>query len=95
MLEKPCLKAVTTVHVDGLTHTNAELSACIYQHLNHCGLRRHIATLVWVTIDSGNGLLPDGTNPLPESILTNHRRDHVPCTRGQFYGKCVRYIPLI
>ena len=26
-----------------------------------------------VNIDSGNGLLPDGTKPLPEPMLTNHK----------------------
>ena len=29
-----------------------------------------MATEIWVNIGSGNGLLPDGTNPLPESMLT-------------------------
>ena len=28
----------------------------------------------WVNIGSGNGLLPDGTKPLPEPILTYHQR---------------------
>ena len=27
---------------------------------------------IWVNIGSGNGLLPDGTKPLPEPILTYH-----------------------
>ena len=26
----------------------------------------------WVNIGSGNGLLPDGTKPLPEPVLTYH-----------------------
>ena len=30
-----------------------------------------MATEIWVNIGSGNGLFPDGTKPLPESILTN------------------------
>ena len=30
-------------------------------------------TLIWVNIGSGNGLLPDGTKPLPEPILTDHQ----------------------
>ena len=29
-----------------------------------------MATEIWVNIGSGNGLLPDGTKPLPEPILT-------------------------
>ena len=29
-----------------------------------------MATEIWVNIGSGNGLVPDGTKPLPESMLT-------------------------
>ena len=28
---------------------------------------------IWVNISSGNGLLPDGTKPLPEGMLTSHQ----------------------
>ena len=28
---------------------------------------------IWVNIGSGNGLLPDGTKPLPEPMLTYHQ----------------------
>ena len=31
-----------------------------------------MVTKNWVNIGSGNGLLPDGTKPLPEPVLTNH-----------------------
>ena len=31
-----------------------------------------MATSIWVNICSGNGLLPNGTKPFPESILTYH-----------------------
>ena len=31
---------------------------------------RHMATEIWVNFSSGNGLLPDGTKPLPEPMLT-------------------------
>ena len=34
---------------------------------------RHLATYSWVNIGSGNGLLPDGTKPLPEPMLTYHQ----------------------
>ena len=30
-------------------------------------------TEIWVNIGSGNGLLPDGTKPLPEPMLTDHQ----------------------
>ena len=39
--------------------------------LIHCGLMtwRHMATLIWVNIGSGNDLLSNDTKPLPESML--------------------------
>ena len=33
---------------------------------------RHMATQIWVNIGSGNGLMPDGTKPLPKLMLTSH-----------------------
>ena len=30
--------------------------------------------LIWINISSGNGLLPDGTKPLPEPMLTYDQR---------------------
>ena len=33
----------------------------------------HKATRNWVNIGSGNGLLPNGTKPLPEPMLTYHQ----------------------
>ena len=44
----------------------------------------HIATQIWVNIDSGNGLLPDGTKPLPEPILTSHEWGSMAFTWEQF-----------
>ena len=32
----------------------------------------HMATDIWVNFGSGNGLLPDSTEPLPEPMLTDH-----------------------
>ena len=32
-----------------------------------------MATEIWVNIGSGHGLLPDGTKPLPEPMLTDHQ----------------------
>ena len=31
----------------------------------------HMATYIWVNNGSGNGLLPVGTKPLPEPMLTS------------------------
>ena len=33
----------------------------------------YMATEIWVNIGSGNGLVPDGTKPLPEPMLTYHQ----------------------
>ena len=32
-----------------------------------------MVTEIWINIGSGNGLLPDGTKPLPEPMLTDHQ----------------------
>ena len=32
-----------------------------------------MVTEIWVNIGSGNGLLHDGTKPLPEPMLTDHQ----------------------
>ena len=44
---------------------------------------------------SGNGLLPDGTKPLPEPMLTNHQWSLVAFNWGHFHGKCLRNLSLI
>ena len=36
-----------------------------------------MATELWVNIDSGNGLLPDGTKSLPEPMLTDHQSSDI------------------
>ena len=36
-----------------------------------------MSTKVWVNIGSGNGLMPDGTKPLPEPMLTYHSDIHL------------------
>ena len=59
-----------------------DLTSCFSRARVHCdnkpsrtGLNpaqwRHMATEIWVNIGSGNGLLPDGTKPLPEPMLIN------------------------
>ena len=48
-----------------------------------------------VNTDSSNGLLPDGTKPLPEPISTNHQWGLVPFSWGQSYKKRSNYMSLI
>ena len=52
---------------------------------------RHMVTWIWINIGSGNGLLPDGTKPLPEPMLTYHQRGSVAFSSEQFHRKCSRY----
>ena len=47
-------------------------------------LRRQKATYIWVNIGSGNGLMPDGTKPLPEPMLTYHQLGRVAFTWWQY-----------
>ena len=50
--------------------------------LTHYGLE--MATQVWVNIGSNNGLLPDGTKPLPEPMLMYDQLGHVAFTWWQY-----------
>ena len=49
---------------------------------------------IWVNIGSGNGLLPDGTKPLPEPMLTFHNLSPVTFILGQFHKRCLNHQPL-
>ena len=40
--------------------------------LTHYGIASHMPTKIWVNIGSGNGLLPDGINPLPQPMMIYH-----------------------
>ena len=60
--------------------------------LTHCGLVTPYGDRVWVNIGPGNGLLPDGTKPLPEPILIYHQRCSVALTWEQFHLKLMRNI---
>ena len=54
-----------------------------------------MATYIWVNIGSGAGLLPDGTKPLHEPMLTNHQWGLRAFLWGWFHGKCWTYVSLI
>ena len=47
-----------------------------------------MATSNWASIGSSNGLLPDGTKPLPEPIMTCHQRCSVVFTLEPLNKKC-------
>ena len=44
---------------------------------------------IWANTDSGKGLLPDGTKPLPEPMLAYHPWHLVPFSLGQFPRKSI------
>ena len=50
-----------------------------------------MATEIWVNIGSGNGLLPDGTKPLPEPMLTDHQWGPETFILGQFHKRCLNH----
>ena len=50
-----------------------------------------MATEIWVNIGSGNGLLPDGTKPLPEPMLTDPWWSPVTFILGQFHKRCLNH----
>ena len=50
-----------------------------------------MATEIWVNIGSGNGLLLDGTKPLPEPMLTDHQWSPVTFILGQFHKRCLSH----
>ena len=45
----------------------------------------------WVNIGSGNGLLPDGTKPMPEPMLLSHWWDPVAFSLEHFHTECRSY----
>ena len=50
-----------------------------------------MATEIWVNIGSGNGLLPDGTKPLPEPMLTDHQWSPGTFILGWFHKRCLNH----
>ena len=58
--------------------------------LTQCGLVTW-ATEIWINIASGNGLLPNGTKPLPDPKLTDHQLSPVTFILGQFYKRCLNH----
>ena len=51
----------------------------------------HMATHIWVNIGSGNGLLPAGTKPLPEPMLSYHRSGPVIFIWAPFHKRYLRH----
>ena len=51
----------------------------------------HIGMQILVNIGLGNGLVPDGTKPLPQPRLTYHQWGLLAFSWGQFHRNCCRY----
>ena len=47
-----------------------------------------MVTYILVIIGLGNGLLPDGTKPLPEPMLTSPQKDSAAFAWVQFHSEC-------
>ena len=50
-----------------------------------------MAKKILVNIGSGNGLLPDGTTPLPEPMLTDHQWSPMTLILGQIHKRCLNH----
>ena len=72
-----CLKITLLQLVPPLPRVNGLMSA-------HCGLVTPYGDIILVNNGSGNGLLPDGTKPLPEPMFTYHEYGPVAFIWGQF-----------
>ena len=75
--------------------TDSPFDPAMWLQISHSAFSHYMETLICVNIDSGNTLLPDGTKPLPEPMLTNHKWGPVEFTGGQFHRKYSRYLSLI
>ena len=61
----------------------------------HSILFFEMATEIWVNVGSGNGLVPDGTKPLPERMLTYHKYRLMTFKwGGQFHKRYLSHWPL-
>ena len=58
--------------------------------INSLGPSDAIWWQIWVNIGSGNGLLPYGTKPLLEPMLTDHQWSPVTFILGQFHKRCLK-----
>ena len=84
------------ISVYDVLYARSHVELCMYRDRWHALLVNlawwcHIATWNLFNIGSGNSLLPDGTNPLPEPMLTYHQQGFVAFTWGQSHWKCTRY----
>ena len=59
---------------------------------NHSRLMTTYGDIIWVSIDSGNGLLPDGFKPSPELMLTKYQWGLLAFTWGHIHRKFLRYL---
>ena len=64
---------------------------CVPHREKNCGLVMPYGDRTLVNIGSGNGLVPDGTKPLPEPMLTDHQWSPMTFILGQFHKRCLNH----
>ena len=62
--------------------------------LTHCGLLMSYSDIDWSNIGPGDGLLPDGTMPLPEPMLTQHQQVFWHSPQENLNRSCSRIQPV-
>ena len=88
LLRPQCVQSVLCIFVTWVSEPKGkECGHCIERlwspglQLTHCGLVPY-GIVKLVNMDSGNDLMPDGTMPSPEPMLTNHQWSLVVFTLG-------------
>ena len=76
-----CITSFKSIHSKLLPHLQGTNELIHITQSSFIGW--HMVTQIWVNIGSGNGLLPDGTKPLPEPMLTYHQRSSLAFTFEQ------------
>ena len=75
----------------GLGYSVVKKSHDLWSDWNDQVNRDAIWRQIWVNISSGNGLLPDGTKPLPEPMLTEHQWSPMTIILEQFHERCLNH----
>ena len=76
---------------EGTADSKSALPVKVMFGFTHYGLFTPYGDRDRVNIGPGNGLLPDGTRPLPEPVLTDHQWSPVTFILGQFHKRCLNH----
>ena len=78
------------IHLDIVTYLCSHFPVWVSE-LTHCGLVTPYGNKDLGQHGSGNGLVPDGSKPLPEPMLTDHQWSSVTFISGQFHKRCLNH----